>query len=158
MKIKMLSISAFVWLALISPAGAADILGRWIARVLYFEGSFPAMFGDTIFDFKVDGSKVTGTVIYPKRDPKLAGPGVYPQGEAAISEGRISEDKISFVVKRTVGEKEIRIVYTGIVGLNEIQCTSEVQDETGRPQEFTAKREFQRNNDLPIPRNRRSLP
>jgi hypothetical protein len=141
MKTKILSMGAIVWLALISPAWATDILGRWIARGLYLNGMdkwtvVRMLLGETVFNFKVDGTKVTGTV-------------TYPQGEAAISEGEISGDNISFAVKRNVGGEKIKIVYRGRVGLNEIKFTSEVQGETGQRQEFTAKREFQRHNDLP---------
>ena len=121
---------AFVWLALISPARAADILGRWIAHVLYSDMDnwtvTRMLLGDTVFNFRVDGTKVTGTV-------------TYPQGEAAISEGKIDGDKISFVVKRNLGGKEIKIIYRGQAGLNEIGFTSEVQGKSGIRQKFTAK-------------------
>ncbi len=78
MKTQILS-AAFVLLVLISPVYAADILGRWIARVPDTRAlgpleTFAGMLGETVFDFKVDGTKLTGTV-------------TYPQGEAAISEG-----------------------------------------------------------------------
>ena len=150
MKTKILSTGAFVLLALISPAWAADIFGRWIARVLDTQvldskETFARMLGETVFDFKVDGTKLTGTV-------------TYPQGEVAISEGKIDGDEISFVVKRDLGGKEIRMIYRGKASLNEIRFTSEVQGESGRRQDFTAKREFQRHNDLPLQRTITPVP
>ncbi len=147
MKTKIISIGAFVWLALISPAWSADIFGRWIAHVLYLDtqGNLPRMRGETVFNFKVDGTKVTGTV-------------TYPEGEAAISEGKLDGDELSFAVKRNLGGKDIKMIYRGTADLNEIRFTSEIQGETGRRLDFTAKREFQRHNDLPLRRTIAPVP
>ena len=43
----------------------------------------------------------------------------------------------------------MRLVYKGIVAGDEIKFTQEIQGE-GPPQEFVAKREFQRNGDIPL--------
>ncbi len=137
-------------LVLILPVYAADIFGRWIARVPDTQAlgpleTFAGMLGETVFDFKVDGTKLAGTVTYPR-------------GKAAISEGKIDGDEISFVVKRDIEGKEIKIIYKGNAGLNEISFTSEVQGESGKRQEFTAKREFRRHNDLPLQRTIAPVP
>ena len=142
--------ATFVLLVLVSPIYAADILGRWIARVPDTQAlgpleTFAGMLGETVFDFKVDGTKLTGTV-------------TYPQGEAAINEGKIDGNEISFIVKRDVDEKEIKMIYKGKAGLNEISFTSEVQSVSGKRQEFTAEREFRRHNDLPLQRTITPVP
>jgi hypothetical protein len=144
MKTKILSMWAFVLLALISPAWAADILGRWIAKVPDRQGTV-VIVEETVFSFKVDGTRLTGTV-------------TYPQGEAAISEGEIYGDRLSFAVKRNLGGKEIKMNYVGRAGLNEIRFASEVQGESGQRQEFIAKREFLRHNDLPLRRTIAPVP
>jgi hypothetical protein len=97
--------------------------------------------GETIFSFKVDGTKLTGTISGP-------------QGETAIREGTIGGNKISFVVISGVGANERRARYKGQVFLNEIRFTLEVQGRENQPLEFIAKREFQRHGDLPL----RSIP
>jgi hypothetical protein len=101
--------------------------------------------GETVFSFKVDGAKLTGIVSDP-------------QGETAISEGKIDGDEISFVVMRSFGGNEVKLAYKGKVDLNEIKFTCEVQGAKGQRQEFVAKREFQRNNGFLPVRSRVPLP
>jgi hypothetical protein len=55
MKNKILLIGAIVFVALPMSVWAADIVGNWIVREPSPE---PA---ETVFSFKVDGSKLTGT-------------------------------------------------------------------------------------------------
>jgi hypothetical protein len=101
-------------------------------------GPYPLLLGETIFSFKVDGTKSTGTVSNP-------------QGETAISDGKMDGDEISFVVViRSFGGNERKLIYKGKVGLNEIKFTREVEGGMRQPQEFIARREFQRNGDLPV--------
>lgn len=142
MKRKIFSIGVFSFLALQPAAWAADILGNWIAS--YVPTPFEAAksqvelrLGETIFSFKVDGTKLTGTVSDP-------------QGETAIREGTINGDKISFVVILGVGGNERKVRYKGQVFLNEIRFTLEVQGMEDQPLEFIAKREFPRHGDLPL--------
>lgn len=132
MKNKIVSIGAVVLLALLASVWAADIRGKWFVQMLGRQGKT-----ETTFNFRVDGTKLTGTV-------------TDPQGETAISDGKINGDEISFVVIRSFGGKEMKLVYKGKVALNEIKFTREVQSGMGQPQEFVAKREFQRNGDVPL--------
>ena len=139
MKSKIISIGAFLLLALPTSAWAADILGNWIAKVQGRQSvnlSAPPILGETVFSFKVNGAELTGKVSDP-------------QGETAISEGKINGDEISFVVASSLGGNKLKLVYKGKVSLNEIKFTREEQGGTGQPQEFIAKREFQRNGDVP---------
>jgi hypothetical protein len=71
MKKKILLIGAIVFVALPTSVWATDIVGNWIVR----EPS-PEL-AETVFSFKVDGSKLTGTVSNP-------------EGETAISEGSVT--------------------------------------------------------------------
>jgi hypothetical protein len=144
MKNKIPSIGAVVLLALLTSVWAADIFGKWIAQVQTYEqadasaGPYSLLLGETIFSFKVDGTKLTGTVSDP-------------QGETAISEGKINGDEISFVVViRSFGGNERKLVYKGKVSLNEITFTREVAGGMRQPQEFIAKREFPRHGDVPV--------
>ncbi len=131
MKNKILSIGMVVLLALLASVWAADIFGRWIARIPNRQGTV-----ETVFSFKADGTTLIGTVSDPK-------------GEIAIKEGKINGDEISFVVIRSVGGSETKLVYKGKVAEDEIKFTREMQDGKGQPQEFIAKKEFQRNGDVP---------
>ena len=139
MKNKILSIAAFLLLGLLTSAWAGDLLelgnwilpGNWISKEIGRQGTV-----ETVFSFKVDGTKLTGTVSDP-------------QGETAISEGKINGDKISFVLIRGSGKSEMRLVYRGTVALNEIKFTLKAPGGTGQPQEFIARREFPRNGDIP---------
>jgi hypothetical protein len=76
-----------------------------------------------------------------------------PQGETAISQGKINGDEISFVI-RNLGGNETKLVYKGKIAGDEIKFTREVQG-GGQRQEFIAKREFQRNGDVPLKKSLR---
>lgn len=134
MKNKILSIAAVVMLALLTSVWAADIDGKWIAMTPGRQGTV-----ETVFSLRADGNKLTGTV-------------ANSQGETAISDGKINGDDISFVVIRSVGGNEMKFVYKGRVAEDEIKFMREIQGgmREGQSQAFIAKREFQRNGDVPI--------
>lgn len=129
MKKKILIIAVVVLPALLSAGESVDLFGNWIAKE---SGGWPP--GETIFSFKPEGTKLTGTVSDP-------------QGETAIRDGKIIGDEISFFVIGGFGRK---LFYKGKVSLNEIKFTVEEQDSREQPREFIAKREFQRNQDIPL--------
>jgi hypothetical protein len=83
---------------------AADVNGKWKAETKGPDGEART----SIFTFKVDGEKLTGTVGSAR-------------GDAEISEGKVSGDEISFAVVRNMGGNEMKIQYTGKVAGNEIQ-------------------------------------
>jgi|WetSurMetagenome_2_1015567.scaffolds.fasta_scaffold944907_1 hypothetical protein len=138
---KTFLIAAIVFFALLNSVGATDIVGNWIAhepnvRGMTFDNVFLALEGElaeTIFSFKVEGTKLTGTVT------NLG-------GVTAINEGQIKDNEISFCVERSFEGNAMNLVYKGEVNLNDIKFIREVQGRMGQPQEFVAKREFQRNN------------
>ncbi len=108
-------------------AWAADATGNWTAQV-------PGRGGNTTeqtFVLKADGAKLTGSV--------KGGPG----GEAAITEGKVDGDDISFVVVRSFGGNDIKIVFKGKVSASEIKFTRTLEglgDNAPPPTEFVAKK------------------
>ncbi len=101
---------------------AADITGKWTAQV-------PGRGGQTremTFNFKASGDTLTGTVSGR-------------QGDMPISDGKIKDDEISFVVKMSFGGNEVKQDYKGKVSGDEIKFTVS-REGSERGQEFTAKR------------------
>jgi len=157
---KILSIGIVVLLVPLTSVWAVDLAGNWIAQIEIVENFNVKTDGDnfsettplyveTVFSFKVDGNKLTGKV-------------TTPEGDTVISEGIINDDEISFVVKRSIGGKQIIQLYKGkIAGRvygDEIKFTLEVQGGIGQPLEFTAKREFPLGDyDLPAKREIRKI-
>ena len=131
MKNRLLSIGTVILMVLLTSVWAADITGSWIAKMPTQNETV-----GTTFYFKVTGTKLTGTV----RDS---------QGETAISEGKIEGDEISFIVIRSFGGNDMQEAYKGEIGIDEIKFTRQVRG-MGQPQTFIAKREFQRNGDVPV--------
>jgi hypothetical protein len=107
--------------AIATLAWAADISGKWVAQVQGQGGQTR----ETTFNFKVDGSKLTGTVSGMR-------------GENPISDGTVTGDDISFTVALSFNGNDIKMNYKGKVSGDEIKFTRTVE---GRPpQQFTAKR------------------
>ena len=111
MRIKLLALL----LALSSIALCADVTGKWKAS---FQGQNGAI--EVVYDFKVDGSKLTGTVTSTR-------------GEMPISEGKIDGNDISF----TIATDEFRAATKGTISGDEIKLKIEAGDRTF---EMTAKR------------------
>ncbi|MGH9719851.1 MAG: hypothetical protein ACRD8O_06535 [Bryobacteraceae bacterium] len=115
MRQRFLIISLII-VGLAATAAAADVSGKW-------SGQVPAR-GEAAaatFVFKVEGDKLTGTM-------------TSPQGEAALQEGKVAGDKISFSM--TGGNA--KILFTGTVAGDEIKMTRTREGGEGR--EFTLKR------------------
>jgi hypothetical protein len=115
MRNKMLLVGAIMLVALVSSAFAADVAGKWINEREGQQGPV-----QTIFNFKVEGATLTGTV---------SGRG----GDTEISEGKVSGDDISFAVVRKMGEMEMKTLYKGKVAGDEIKFTVERQGGMGGP-------------------------
>ncbi len=102
-------------LALIVPtARAGDIGGQWRAE-------FDTQIGvqKYLFTFKTDGDKLTGKAAVEAGDRKR---------EAELTEGKITGDTVSFVEMLSIQGNDIRILYTGKIGTNEIDFKREVGD------------------------------
>ena len=109
MKNKIFPVGMVILMALMTVVWAADVSGKWVAEMQGRQGT-----SETTFDFKVDGTTLTGT---------MTGRG----GETAISEGKINGDEISFVVVRNFNGNEIKLLYKGKVEGDEIKFTREFE-------------------------------
>ena len=87
----------FALLALFAfTAAAADFAGTWKGSIETPNGAM-----ENTFVFKVDAGKLTGTVAMGQF------------GEAALSDGKVDGDAISFNVVREFNGNSIKIVYKG---------------------------------------------
>ncbi len=123
MRFRIVFLSACFVLAAVAMAWAADISGKWVAQVPGRGGQTR----ETTFNFKADGTKLTGTVS-----------GM--QGDNPISDGKIDGDNISFTVVNSFNGNEVKLLYKGKVAGDEIKFTRTRDGGTQPPQEFTAKR------------------
>jgi hypothetical protein len=115
---------ATLFLALGSmTALAADFSGKWTADVQGRNGT------QTItFNFKVDGSTLTGTVTTPR-------------GDTDISNGKVDGDNISFDQVLNFNGNSITLNYKGTADGDTIKFTRTFGGGGDRPpQEFVAKR------------------
>lgn len=94
-----------VWFSL--SAFAADVTGKWKSA---FEG--PEGKIELVFNFKVEGTTLSGTV-------------TGPQGDMAISEGKVSGDSIEF----TVATDQFKVVHKGTLHGDELQMKVEIGDQ-----------------------------
>ena len=111
--------------ALPLSALAADVSGVW-------KSEFDSQIGQQnyTFTFKQDGTNLTGKANSEINDQKR---------ETELKEGRVEEDKISFVEMLNFQDNEIRITYDGTVQSNEIKLTRHVGDFA--TEDIVAKRE-----------------
>ena len=123
MKHRILFLSACVVFAAISVAWASDLTGKWVAQVPGRDGQTR----ETTFNFKVEGSKLTGTVSGR-------------QGDQAISDGSIKGDDVSFTVVANFNGNEIKLLYKGKVSGDDLKLTRTREGGDQPAQEFTAKR------------------
>jgi hypothetical protein len=108
---------------MVTSAFAANVDGKWTA-------SMPGRQGNTqevTFNFKADGSKLTGTMATPR-------------GEMEIKDGKIDGDNISFNQTFERGGNSMTLVYKGKVSGDTIEFTREMQGGDRPAQKFTAKR------------------
>jgi hypothetical protein len=102
---------------------AADVTGTWRGQI---EGPNGDKF-DLSFNFKQDGSKVTGTSTNPHGDP------------VEISDGKVTGDQISFTVNIPVNGG-MKVAHTGkIVSDSQIDMKFEFGDHES--QSFTVKKQ-----------------
>ena len=115
---------------------AADVSGKWVAQMTGRGGQTR----EVTFNFKVDGTTLTGT---------MSG----PQGDMEISDGKIDGDQISFNQTLEFNGNQVKMLYKGTVSGDEIKFTRTREGGgqggppgggggrgMGRNQEFTAKR------------------
>lgn len=123
MKYRVVILSAVLVLGAIALVQAAGVDGKWVAQV-------PGQGGQTrevTFNFKAEGSKLTGTVSGR-------------QGDTPISDGTIKGDDISFTQSFEMQGNSIKLIYTGKVSGDEIKMTRKRDGGDQPAAEFTAKR------------------
>ena len=111
----------FVALVLVAaPAVAADVDGKWSGALATPDGDVTIA-----FEFKADGTALTGTT-------------TGPDGMSLpIKNGKIDGNKISFVVTVAFGDMSFDINYSGVVSPAEIKMSGEFG---GMPFEFVVKK------------------
>jgi len=121
---KIIALAVFA-LAAVGVARAEDnFAGKW-------KGQIESQIGlqKYTFDFKVDGTNVTG---------KAIGEREMGTNEVTLTEGSIGTSGITFVENLKFGDNEVRIVYTGKISGDEIKFHRKVGDVA--EEDFTAKR------------------
>ena len=98
---------------------AAGIDGKWKASMQFGDRTI-----ENTFTFKAEGGKLTGTMSTMR-------------GEAAIEDGKIDGDEVSFKVKRQTPNGEFTSTYTGKLKGNELHLKTTMRD---RDIEMTAKK------------------
>ncbi len=105
---------------------AADITGKWNA-------SFDSQVGPQkyVFDFKMDGAKLTGKAISTIGEP--------PATETSeITDGKVEGNNVSFVENLKYQGMELKITYKGTISGDEIKFTRDVGGQGGET--FVAKK------------------
>jgi hypothetical protein len=108
---RILVVSVVVLSVVWAPLLAADITGKWTS-----EFDSPIGRQRYVYEFKVDGTTLTGTATQSER------------GTTDIKEGKINGDDISFVELVTVEGNELRIEHNGKVAGDEIRFRRKVGD------------------------------
>jgi hypothetical protein len=103
---------------------AADITGKWTAQ-------FDSQVGvqKYTFEFKMEGTKLTGTAISIIGDAEAKTP---------ITEGTVNGDDVAFVENLKYTGMDLRIAYKGKISGDELKLSRMVGDQEGET--FVAKR------------------
>jgi hypothetical protein len=104
---------------------AADITGKWTTE---FESQVGVQ--KYIFDFKVEGTKLTGTAI-----SKIA---EAAEVKTPITEGAINGEDVTFVENLDYSGQQLKITYKGKIAGDEIKLSRDVAGQGGET--FVAKR------------------
>ncbi|HYP13290.1 MAG TPA: hypothetical protein VEQ63_05160 [Bryobacteraceae bacterium] len=119
---KKIVVSVAALALLVTGLFAADFNGKWTGEMEGRNGKRPVT-----LNLKVDGTTVTGTV-----------EGGGPQGaSAAIIEGKVTGDDISFAVEREMQGEKRKIPYTGKLVGDELKMKTGTGD---REREFSVKK------------------
>jgi hypothetical protein len=102
-----------------TAAQAADINGRWHGQVPRGGG-----LTDYYFDFKVEGSKLSGVVVYPQGDNLYRMP---------IMDGKVTGDDFSFTVMNSMGSSEVKWTFRGKAGEKQLRLELERPPMAARP-------------------------
>ena len=118
MKSRVIAVAAMV-LSAVTAASAADVSGKWTAKVPGAQGQGES---EVTFMFKVDGSKLTGTLNNSQQP-----------GDVEITEGTVAGDDVSFSLTRKIGDNELKVLWKGKVSGDEIKFTRSIGGGAGGP-------------------------
>ena len=118
----MKTILVMALMAMAAPAFAADATGKWTGKFDTQDGSH-----ELTFNLKVDGAKLTGTVVGLR------------EKDVTVDEGKVEGATITFSAMSEWEGNPIKLVYKGEVGADEIKITMGTDDGSWST-EFTAKR------------------
>jgi hypothetical protein len=127
MKRRRIGLISAWFITLCAVVFAAGVDGKWTGQAQGPQGAI-----DMTFVFKSDGEKLTGTL-------------TNQFGEAAISDGVIKGDVLSFKITREFNGNKFTLKYTGKLTGEEIKLTRTFEGEgpggqTPPPSDFTVKR------------------
>jgi hypothetical protein len=109
---RSVTIRCAVLLALATAVAlAADISGKWTGQMGGPDGDGPSM----VFNFKQDGTKLTGTVDGPGGEP------------LQIKDGKVDGDKISFTLSFSGDRGEMKITHEGTIKGDEITLSTKME-------------------------------
>jgi hypothetical protein len=115
-------------MAVIAPMSAtvwsADISGEWKAEMTRQDPKITR----ALYEFKVDGSKLTGSVLG------------YMEDERPILDGKVTDDKVFFTLKEYVGNRVFEYRYEGKVSGDTIKFKVYRVDAGNQYRTFTAKK------------------
>jgi hypothetical protein len=111
MNIRKLAFAATLALLALPAAAADSVAGKWNASVDSPNGPFPL-----VFEFAVDGGKLTGTL----QNDFI--------GSIPIQDGTVKGNDVAFKLTITIeGAPEMKINYTGTVKGDELALTSKFE-------------------------------
>jgi hypothetical protein len=109
----------------VSSAWAADVTGKWTAKVPGPQGE-----SEITLNLKMDGTTVSGTLNNTQAP-----------GDVEIKDGKSSGDEISFSLTRRIGNADMKVVWKGMVSGDEIKFTRTTEGGAGgAPTEIIARR------------------
>lgn len=111
---------AFALLLASTPAFAAEFDGKWTGSIDTPNGAFPVN-----YEFKTDGSKVTGTTLGMDGNP------------IPLKNVKVDGNKISFTLELDFGQGPVMFNYTGVFSAGMIKIHSEFM---GQPIDFSVKK------------------
>jgi hypothetical protein len=120
MRNRLLAFAAWFMMASLATLWAVGVSGKYTARA----GDV-----DITLTLKADGTTLTGSINNPLQ-----------AGDTSIQEGKVTGDEISFAVKRTINDNEVKVVWKGKVSGDEIKFKREIQGQAGSSTDITAKR------------------
>ena len=107
-----LTLFAALALGVIARPAEAGIAGKWTVE---FESQIGIQ--KYVFEFKVEGEKLTGKAISERQDQKI---------EAEIKDGKIVKDEVSFTEILKIQDQEIVVEYKGKIAGDELKLHRKV--------------------------------